>query len=95
MGKVIWSPSAYNDIDLIAEFIARDSVDRASMFVTQLIEKAEILIMHPKAGRVIPEMDDENKRELITGSYRIMYKIINKNEVRITGVVHSARDWKP
>ena len=95
MGKVIWSPSAYNDVDLIAEFIARDSVDRASMFVSQLIEKTEILIMHPKAGRVIPEMNDVNKRELIYGSYRIMYRLINKNEVRITGVIHTARDWKP
>lgn len=28
MGKVIWAPSALEDVNFIAEYIARDSVDR-------------------------------------------------------------------
>ena len=32
MGKVIWSPTAEKDVDLIAEYIARDSIDRAALF---------------------------------------------------------------
>ena len=30
MGKVTWAPSALGDIDAIAEFISKDSVDRAA-----------------------------------------------------------------
>jgi len=40
------------------------------------------------------EIGKEECREIIYGSYRIMYEIKGK-VVRISGVVHSARDWKP
>ena len=43
MGKVIWSPTAYKDIDLVAEYIAKDSPDRASQFVSKLTEKTDQL----------------------------------------------------
>jgi len=48
----------------------------------------------PESGRVIPEINDDTCRELIYGAYRIMYRIA-KQEIRITGVVHGARDWRP
>ena len=32
MGQVIWSASALDDVDAIAEYIARDSVDQAALF---------------------------------------------------------------
>jgi plasmid stabilization system protein ParE len=38
VGKIVWSPTALKDADSIAEFIARDSVDRAALFVLRLIE---------------------------------------------------------
>lgn len=95
MGKVIWSPTAYKDIDLIAEYIARDSVERAALFVTKLMEQTDKLKTYPKAGRKIPEMNEISKREIIYGSYRIMYRIMQNGDVWITGVIHGARDWKP
>ncbi len=95
MGKVIWSPTAERDVELIAEYIARDSADRAALFIIKIIAQTEILEKHPRSGRLIPEMNNENNRELVYGSYRIMYRIMNNDEVRVSGVVHSARDWKP
>lgn len=94
MGKVIWSPSALNDIDAIAEFIARDSVHHAALFVDRLLDAADRLKKHPLSGRIIPEIGNQQCREVIYGSYRIMYRIV-KNDVWITGVIHGARDWKP
>jgi plasmid stabilization system protein ParE len=96
VGKVIWSPSAYTDIDLIAEYIARDSVDRAALFVTRLMKQIDdVLVSYPRSGRKIPEMDDALWRELIYGSYRVMYHVEENDDVYITGVVHGARDWNP
>jgi hypothetical protein len=43
MGQVIWSPPALNDIDAIAEYIARDSVDRAALFVSRIFESTDQL----------------------------------------------------
>ena len=92
MGKIIWAPSALNDIESIAEYIARDSVDQASLFVSRIIEMTDRLEEFPQSGRVIPEMNDERCREIIYGAYRIMYRI-SKGEIWITGVVHGARNW--
>lgn len=94
MGKIIWAPSALKDIESIAGYIARDSEEQASLFVLRLIEMTDHLNAFPSTGRVIPEIGNKSCREVIYGSYRIMYKII-KNDIWITGIVHGARNWKP
>lgn len=94
MGKIIWSPSALKDIESIADFIARDSIDQSSLFVLRLIEMTDHLIQFPLSGRIIPEIRNKVCREIIYGSYRIMYKIV-KRDIWITGIVHGAQNWKP
>jgi plasmid stabilization system protein ParE len=94
MAKIIWAPSALADIDAIAAFIARDSVHHASLFIDRIFEAADQLIQLPRIGRIIPEIGDPNCREIIYGSYRIMYRV-EKNKVWITGIIHGARNWKP
>ena len=66
--KVIWSPSSLKDVDSIAEYIARDSADQASLFVIRLIEATDRLQDFPRSGRVIPEIGQEACREIIYGS---------------------------
>ncbi|HBR15015.1 MAG TPA: type II toxin-antitoxin system RelE/ParE family toxin [Candidatus Omnitrophica bacterium] len=92
MHKIIWAPSALDDIELIAQFIERDSSDQASLFVSRVIEMTDQLERFPLSGRVIPEMSNANCRELIYGVYRIMYRV-TKLEVWIVGVIHGARNW--
>jgi addiction module RelE/StbE family toxin len=94
MGQVIWSPSALEDIEQIAQFIAKDSSDQAAIFVGRLIEATDRLASAPLSGRIIPEIDQHDCREIIYGAYRIMYRRVGK-DVWITGVVHGARNWKP
>ena len=94
MGIVIWAPSALDDIDSIAEYIARDSVDQAALFVTRILEITDRLQAFPLSGRVLPEIGDKSCREIIYGTYRIMYRV-EDNDIWITGIVHGARDWKP
>lgn len=75
MAKIIWSESALKDIELIAEFIARDSKERASLFVQRLISAVERLTSFPHSGRIVPEVGEEKDREVIYGVYRIMYRV--------------------
>lgn len=93
MGQIIWAPSALKDIESIARFIERDSIDQSSLFVTRIIEMTDRLDDFPQSGRVIPEINDDHCREIIYGAYRIMYRI-TKDEIWITGVIHGARNWK-
>ncbi len=93
MARVIWSPSALQDVDAIAEYISRDSPDHAALFVERLFDLTDRLVEFPFSGRAIPEVENENSREIIHGSYRIMY-LIEGDEVWITGIVHGAKDWR-
>ncbi len=94
MAKIIWAPSALNDIDAIAEFISRDSVDHASLFADRIIETVDVLKKFPFSGRIIPEIGNQNCWEIIYGAYRIMYRI-DRHSIWITGIIHGARNWKP
>jgi toxin ParE1/3/4 len=79
MAKVIWSPSSLDDIDSIAEYISKDSVYHASLFIDRLFEATDRLKQEPLSGRIIHEIGNSSCREIIYGSYRIMYRIEKAN----------------
>jgi plasmid stabilization system protein ParE len=62
--------------------------------VERLIQATDRLQEFPRSGRIIPEIGDPTCREIIYGSFRIMYRLEN-DDVWITAVVHAARRWKP
>ncbi len=92
MAKVLWSKHALEDVEAIAEYIARDSSIQAELFVSRILEAVEHLQYFPQAGRIIPEIEDPVCREVIYRHYRIMY-FLKENEVWVTQVIHSSRDW--
>jgi plasmid stabilization system protein ParE len=54
------------------------------------VNQTKILGRFPQAGRKVPEFDDENIRELVVYSYRIIYRL-QENEVLIVAVIHGKR----
>ena len=94
MVKINWTKFALQDLNEIAEFISKDSVRYAQMTVKYLFESPSLLKSHPKAGRIVPEFNEPNLRELIRGSYRIVYRIVAKDRVDILTVHHSSRLFK-
>ncbi|MFA5834809.1 MAG: type II toxin-antitoxin system RelE/ParE family toxin [Bacteroidota bacterium] len=82
MAVVRWTPQAIQDINDIAEFIAKDSVRYASLFVLKVFEKELVLSFSIRLGRMVPEFDNENIRELIFQNYRIIYKVVNDDRNR-------------
>jgi plasmid stabilization system protein ParE len=91
MAQVRWSLTAGNDLQEIEDFIARDSVLHAITFVDRIVESAETLLNTPQIGRIVPEFNRADLRELIFRGYRIVY-LLQDNEVLILRVVHGARD---
>ena len=61
----------------------------------RLCEKVENLILFPKIGRVVPELDEPNIRELILRNYRIIYRILGE-KIQIVRLFHGSRimDYK-
>lgn len=69
MVKISWTPLAQNDLEEIEAYIAQDSQAYAIITVEKIFERTFILAKHPKSGRVVPEFENENIRELIEGNY--------------------------
>ena len=90
MMDVVWAPSALGDLNKIKEYIARDSVHYASKFVDGAFNATERLAAFPKSGRIVPEYQNPNIREIGHASYRIIYEIVN-DEVYVVAVVHGRR----
>ena len=91
MVKINWTDQSIEDIDSIAEFISTDSLKYAKIQVQRFFERVDVLKSHPKAGRIVPEIEDKSVRELIMGNYRIIYKILSKERIDILTVHHSRR----
>ena len=72
---LIWSSESLDDIDAIAQFIGRDSVHHAQRVAEGLFELGDVIVAHPQAGRVVPEMGDAQVRERFLYSYRVIYAI--------------------
>lgn len=75
---------------MIAEYIAADSPTYAGIVVKKVVNQVKTLARFPRAGRKVPEFDDENIRELFAYSYRIIYRL-QEEEVVIAAVIHGKR----
>jgi len=90
MAKIKWTPQALEDIEAIANFIARDSTHYAGMFTVKVFDVVERLELFPESGRIVPELNRKEIREVILGNYRIIYRV-KGDIVEILTVYHSAR----
>lgn len=74
--RITWAQEAGEHLVEIEEFIARDSPERAVRFVDTLIDHVEkMLTDNPGSGRVVPEINNPDMRELIYQGYRIVYRL--------------------
>ncbi|MDE0027166.1 MAG: type II toxin-antitoxin system RelE/ParE family toxin [Spirochaetaceae bacterium] len=94
MARLRWTPQALDDIESICAYIARDSRNYAQVFASQIVEKASALESFPQIGRVVPESNREEIREILHGNYRIVYRLVG-DEVQILTIHHSARLLDP
>jgi len=92
MVRINWTKLSVEDLKSIAEYISRDSKWYAKMQVKKLKSRTRILKSQSHSGRVVPEIENQNIRELIEGNYRIIYKIVSENQIDILTVHHSSRD---
>jgi addiction module RelE/StbE family toxin len=89
---VIWSTPARNDLKQIYDYIAKDSKYYATNVVEKIITKAENINEFPEIGRVVPEIGDDNVRELVIYSYRLIYEVVPDN-VQILAIIHGKRNF--
>lgn len=70
-----WTDRARDDLTEIGDFIAKDSPAAAARWVETLIKSVERVGRFPLSGRIVPEVDRDDVREVIRASYRIVYRV--------------------
>ncbi len=85
--KIVWSPHAVERASEIVDYIAQDKPLAADKWIHTVFSKVDRLRSNPEIGRIVPEINEHQFRELIYGNYRIIYHI-EKKQISILTIRH-------
>ncbi|MGM0428035.1 MAG: type II toxin-antitoxin system RelE/ParE family toxin, partial [Thermodesulfobacteriota bacterium] len=85
--KIVWSPLAVERASEIVDYIAQDNPAAAEKWIHTVFSKVEHLRTQPAMGRMVPEINESQFRELIYGNYRIIYRMETK-QISILTIRH-------
>ena len=88
---VVWTETAQEHLDEIYRYIARDSELYAKRMVDRLTRRSVQIAEFPFSGREVPEYRLKQIREVIEGSYRLIY-YIKTDGIDVLAVLHCAQD---
>ncbi|EPF25012.1 MAG: type II toxin-antitoxin system RelE/ParE family toxin [Microcystis aeruginosa Ma_MB_F_20061100_S19] len=89
--KVFWTETAVNHLSSIYNYISQNSPQYAQRLVERLTRRSEQIANFPFSGRLVPEFETEQIREVIEGSYRIIY-YIKPEQIDVIALLHAARN---
>ena len=81
---VRWTERASADLLGIGDYIAQDNPSAARAWVARLRLRAAKAAIAPRGGRVVPELGQENVREVFLRTYRIVYRVVDDGIVVLT-----------
>lgn len=90
MARVIWTEQALDGLDALLNFIATDAPIAARRFAKRIIDRVDALEEFPKMGTWVEEDETRTYRQLIQGSYRLIYRIDGQT-VYLVAIHHAAR----
>jgi plasmid stabilization system protein ParE len=90
--KVLWTEAALSQLQAIHDYIAHTSLDYASRMIDRLTQRSIQISDFPYSGRMVPEYELNEIREVLEWPFRIIYLIQpDKSQIEVLAVVHGAR----
>jgi len=87
--EVIWTKLAIQRVNSNVNYIDQYNFQAAKKWSELIFERTDQLIEYPESGRIVPEYNHPDLREIIEGNYRIIYRIRKpKRVIYITTVLH-------
>lgn len=68
MVRINWTLQSVSDLKNIAEYISRDSKKYAKLQANRIRNRTKILKHQTHSGKIVPEINQQNIRELIEGN---------------------------
>ena len=91
--RVVWTETAWSDLQQVVTHIARDSSHYAAAFAREARDASRSLSQFSNRGRVVPEFNDPTVREIFVRGYRLLYTV-SKDVVSVLAFIHGVRDLK-
>jgi len=88
--QVVWLLPALDDLQAIGQYISAGSPRYASIVVQDLLDAARQLADFPLMGPLVPEWSEDEYRQRIVYSYRLIYRV-RPPRVEVLAVLHGAR----
>ena len=93
MVKIVWTIISVVELKDIYDYIAIDSKRYTKNQIDRIIARTLVLKAMPESGRIVPELENSEIRELFEGNYRIVYRIKTKDYIEILTIHHTSRDF--
>src|SRR5437867_2865775 len=90
--KIIWTKQGYSTLDEAVGYAAQDSLTAAQLLLESALDTAESLSVFSERGRIVPELEQPNVRELLVQRYRLIYEVFD-TKVEVLAFIHGARDF--
>ena len=87
-----FSYEAEQDLEQIADYIARDNPRRALSFILELRTRCEELLDTPNGFAIVPRYERYDIRRRVHGNYLIFYRV-ETAKVVIVHILHVATDY--
>jgi toxin ParE1/3/4 len=81
-------------LQAIHDYLAQTSRDYAVRIIDRLTKRSIQIATFPNSGRMVPEYERNEIREVIEGRYRIIY-LVGPAQVQVLAAIHGARDLRP
>jgi len=90
--QIVWSPQSLRDLRAVRDYIAIDSERYADLTIARIFSAVERLLDFPQAGRIVPERDDPEIREIIVGRFRVVYRFCGA-AIEVATVFRASREY--
>jgi toxin ParE1/3/4 len=91
--RVVWTETAISQLEAIYNYVAQTSPEYALRLVDRLTGRSIQIATFPFSGSKVPEYELNEVRQVLQGSYRIIYLIKEaEKRVEVLAVIHTARE---
>lgn len=86
--RVFWTDAALGQLESIRDYFARTSPKYAQKLVERPVNRSEKVADFPRSGRMVPEYEIDEVRQVIEGQYRIIYSKSSPLSTRLARDYH-------
>jgi toxin ParE1/3/4 len=92
--RVVWTEAALGQLEAIRDYSAQTSPEYAQRLVERIVNRSGRIAAFPRSGRMVPEYEIDEVRQVIEGPYRIIY-LIKEDQIEILALIHTSRKGLP